>query len=293
VSIQRILAASDFSPAAQRAADRAVQLAAASGASLCLVHARQRGGWLEELGADEADQRLRQQLDAAIDAALQTERSRLAATGVGVQSELLPDALHRALEPLLARHPAQLLVMGAHGEASWQDLLLGSTADRVLRLHRLPVLLVRNPCSGPYARIALATDFSTASEQAGRFALDLLPGAPAVLVHAHEPEFQASLAFAGVAESLRETYRSDSARRAHAQMAQFAERLGAPDALPALRSGRPGAVLPALVEEASIELMVLGVSGRSGIERGLLGSVSRHAATDLPCDVLLVPARAD
>ena len=291
MSIQRILAASDFSPAAQRAADRAVQLAAAHGAVLRLLHARQRGGWLEELGADELEPQLRQQLDGAIDDALQNERARLASSGVEVQAELLPDALHRELEGVLARHPAQLLVMGAHGEASWQDLLLGSTADRVLRLHRLPVLLVRTPCAGPYVRIGLASDFSAASEQAARFALDLLPAARPVLVHAHEPEFQASLAFAGVAEPLRESYRSESARRAHAQMAQFADRLGRPDALPALRSGRPGSVLPAIVEEASIELMVLGVSGRSGIERGLLGSVSRHAATDLPCDVLLVPAQ--
>ena len=293
MSIQRILAATDFSPAAQRAADRAAQLAAANGAALCLLHAQQRGGWLEDLGANEVDPRLRQELDVAIDAALQTERARLASSGVEVQAELLPDALHRELEGLLALHPAQLLVMGAHGEASWNDLLLGSTADRVLRLHRLPVLLVRNACSGPYARIALATDFSAAAEQAGRVALDLLPKARAVLVHAHEPEFQASLAFAGVAETLRESYRSESARQAHAQMVQFAERLHRPDALSALRSGRPGSVLPALVEEASIELMALGVSGRSGIERGLLGSVSRHAATDLPCDVLLVPALAD
>lgn len=73
----------------------------------------------------------------------------------------------------------------------------------------------------------------------------------------------------------------------------LADRLQKPDALPALRSGRPGSVLPALVEEASIELMVLGVSGRAGIERGLLGSVSRHAASDMPCDVLLVPPPTD
>ncbi|MBD8528226.1 universal stress protein [Pseudomarimonas arenosa] len=292
MSIRRILAASDFSAAAQRAADRAVQLAEAAGSSLLLLHARQHGSWLEGLGANEVDPQLRQQLDAAIGDALEAERSRLASGGVEVQAELLPDALYRELDGLLVRRPAQLLVMGAHGEASWKDLLLGSTADRVLRLHRLPVLLVRNPCVGPYARIALATDFSAASEQAARFALDLLPATRAMLVHAHEPEFQSSLAFAGVVATLRESYLGESARRAHGKMTQFAQRLGKSDALPALRSGRPGSVLPALVEEASIELMVLGVSGRSGIERGLLGSVSRHAATDLSCDVLLVPAWA-
>ena len=293
MSIQRILAATDFSPAAHQAADRAAQLAVASDAELCLVHARQRGSWLESIGGEATMRALSEQLEAATEAALKAEQARLAARGTQPHGELLAGPLHRELEPLLARLPAQLLVMGAHGEGGWHDLLLGSTADRVLRLHRLPVLLVRRPCTGAYARIAVATDFSPPSEQAARFALDLWPSARALLVHAHEPEFHSSLAFAGVAESLRESYRSESARRAHAEIAHLAERLQAPAALPALRAGRPATVLPALVEEASIELMVLGVSGRSGIERGLLGSVSRHAAIDLPCDVLLVPSRAD
>lgn len=292
MSIGRILAATDFSAAAGVAVERATQLANATAAELCLVHALRRGSWVEELGDTDVSMGLQQRLETASVRALDIETDRLRARAPSVRGELLAGALHREIHGLLLRLPAQLLVMGAHGAGGWQDVLLGSTVDRVLRLHRVPVLLVRNPTAGPYGRMALATDFSASSFQAARFALDLLPATPALLVHAHEEEFQTSLAFAGVAEPEREAYRIGAAHRALAKMERFARDVGVTAAVPALREGPPSRVLPELVDEASVELVVLGVSGRSGIEHGLLGSVSRHAAADLRCDVLLVPPMA-
>ncbi len=38
---------------------------------------------------------------------------------------------------------AALVVVSSHGRSSWQRLLIGSVADRVVRLARCPVLLIR------------------------------------------------------------------------------------------------------------------------------------------------------
>ena len=38
---------------------------------------------------------------------------------------------------------AALIVVSSHGRSSWQRLLIGSVADRVVRLARCPVLLMR------------------------------------------------------------------------------------------------------------------------------------------------------
>lgn len=293
MNLQRILAATDFSAGANAALDRAAQLATATGAELLLLHALQHGGWMENVASGDTGLLRQPTIENIAAHALAAERERMASRVPAVACELLTGPLHRELDGLLAQRPAQLLVMGAHGAGGWQDMLLGSTVDRVLRLHRIPLLLVRTRPDIPYARIAVATDFSAPSEIAARFALSTFADAAHMMLHAQEPEFYHSLAFAGEAEEVRHAYQAEEVRHAYAQLEDFTRRVGSERAVPALRTGAPSRVLPQFVDEASIDLMVLGVSGRSAIERGLLGSVGRHAASGLPCDVLLVPTSPD
>lgn len=285
----RLWLATDLSAPAALAGDRAAQLASQHGCLLGLLKSREHGGWIEELSSPALPPELVERLDAARLAALQVEAERLGFGGA--ERRLLDEPLHRALPALQARIPADLLVMGARGRGGWERLLLGSTADRVLRTHVLPVLLVRAAVEGPYRRIGIATDFSPISLAAARFALDLCPQAIALLIHASELPYEGALGFAGVGRDTVEHYRSLAAREARHSMDAFAASLGEAGvrAAPALREGRPADVLAELVEEAGLDLMVLGAAGRSAIERGLLGSVSAHAAARLPCDVLVVP----
>ncbi len=286
--IRRIIVATDFSAAARQAADRAAALAAGWGVELCLVHAVEPaaaaadGSWVE---------RGRWQLRQTLMQALEVECRRLAALRP-CQSQLLDAPLHRSLPGLLDPQPGDLVVMGAQGAAGWAGSLLGSTVERVLGTQAVPVLVVRSPAaSADYARVALATDFSAASEAAARFAMALLPAATHLLLHVSEPLFDSTLAFAGVEQSLVEDYQRRAAQQAMADLESFAGRVGGPAtrAVPALRSGRPSHEIARFVAEAGIDLMVVGAQGRSRIEVGLLGSVSRHLASNLPCDVLVVP----
>jgi len=287
--ISQLWLATDFSPAAMQAGQRAVQLADEHAALLGLMHARERGGWIEALSSAALPPEFAERIEQERIAALQAEAQRLGCAGA--EQRVLDEPLHRALPLLQHERPAQLLVMGARGSGGWQHLLLGSTADRVLRGQQLPVLLVRSPAAGPYRRIGIATDFSPASGSAARFALQLCPSATALLVHANELPFESTLGFAGVGRDTVEHYRSLGAREALRSLEAFAAALGPAGAraLLALREGRPTDVFAALVEAADLDLLVLGAAGRSAIERGLLGSVSSHAAASLPCDVLVVP----
>lgn len=287
--LSRIWLATDLSAAAAQAGERAVQLAREHRALLSLLSAREHGGWLEELSTAALPPELIERLDQARAEALRAEAERLGCPAA--EQRLLDQGLHRALPRLLHEHPAQLLVMGARGSGGWEKLLLGSTADRVLRQQLLPVLLVRQPTAGAYRRIGIATDFSPCSVAAARFALQLCPEATMLLVHAGELPYAGALGFAGVGRETVEHYRSLASREALRSLESFATSLGpaAENAIPALREGRPAEVLAAVVEEAKLDLMVFGAAGRSAIERGLLGSVSAHAAASLGCDVLVVP----
>jgi len=55
---------------------------------------------------------------------------------------------------------AELVVLGAHGEHFFKDLLLGTTAEKVVRKGDRLVLVVKRPARGAYRRVLAAVDFS-------------------------------------------------------------------------------------------------------------------------------------
>lgn len=293
--IRNILVATDFSVAAVRAADRAARLAREHGACLHLVHSLDDPGWMAAAVEDPdlpLDMRV---IEDAVEQALARERQRLADDGLEVDTRLLRGPLHRALPAHLAVSPTDLLVLGAHGENAWRGPLFGSTAERMLHVATIPVLLVRTEVRHGYRRLAMATDFSDGALHAAQVAMAMAPKATPLLFHAHLAPFSGSLAYAGVSNEVRSAYIREASLDAMRHLEAFADRLGPEgrSTIPALREGPPARALSDFVAEAGIDLVALGAQGRSRIERHLLGSVSRHAAACLACDVLVVPGAED
>lgn len=78
---------------------------------------------------------------------------------------------------------ADLVVTGSRG-ADFGHRLVGSVAERVVRMSLRPVLLVRRAPRTPYRRILVPVDFSIWSELSIHTALRVVPGAHLVLLHA-------------------------------------------------------------------------------------------------------------
>ena len=125
--IQRIVIATDFSPAASRAMARAAWICRHSGAQLTVVHAAPERAFFDRVFH-------RHQLDydailSGAQAALQSALGDLERThGVKAHSALLSGAAHR--EIIAAAADADLLVVGARGEseAAADSTALGGTA---------------------------------------------------------------------------------------------------------------------------------------------------------------------
>ena len=66
--------------------------------------------------------------------------------------------------------------------------------------------------------------------------------------------------------------------------------LGVGDAETLVVAGSPGHRLCELAEELAASVIVMGTSGRSGIRRAVLGSVSDHVVRNAPCPVLTTGA---
>ena len=216
-ALHSIVAATDFSAPARQAADRAARLAHETGARLTLVHAlpqqplAELRQWLGEHPA--AEQRLRQQARQELD----TMAAALAAgRRATVQARLAAGPVLDEIERAAVAEQADLLVVGARGHGFMRRLVLGTTAERMLRRSRRPLLVVRQPPHEPYRRALVALDFSPWSAAALALARSVAPHARPVLLTAFQVPFEDKLHFAGVDAGTIDAWR----RRARAQATQ-------------------------------------------------------------------------
>ena len=185
-----------------------------------------------------------------------------------------------------------LIVMGTQGLGGIRKLLLGSTAERVLRRTEVPVLAVPladgSQAGRPdgVSRIVAATDFSESSAAAATIAADLARAFSATLTLAHIVEPLAVPAQWQELLDESDTARFDAAR---AKLKALAERIRAPrdyDEVVAL--GRPELV-GAIAEERGAHLIVMGLASEGGPFAPRPGSIAYRVLSSTRIPVLVVP----
>lgn len=168
--IRHILVPVDFSATSERAADYAVELAAATGAKLTLAQVIEPSPYL--VPADVTD---------AIRSATKRELDRRA-------EELRPHA--RSVETILGEGKpwqeigklasqvgADLIVLGTHGRRGFARAILGSVAERVVRSAPVPVVTVPGHAFEDRADAGAKLAAALASEASGPVVLALSRGA--------------------------------------------------------------------------------------------------------------------
>ena len=140
----RVVVPTDFSPCAQEAWALARRLASACASEVVLVHVVVENPLWGE-GPFNMD-RVRAMYEGAR-ARARAELDRWAAQGTGeglaVRPVLRTGVPHEEIVALATDERADLLVIGTHGRGGARRALLGSVADRVIRLAPCPVLTVR------------------------------------------------------------------------------------------------------------------------------------------------------
>lgn len=295
-SIQRVLVATDFSPAADRAVRRAAHIARQQHAVLHLLHVVRPldlypGITLDaetlgrhDLSVQEAG---KTRLDDQADEIVSTFDIRVeAASRIGRP--------HNEIAEYAMATGADLVVAGARGENSLLDLLLGSTASRLVRLATYPVLLVRKPGDGPYRKILAAVDFSPVSVEVVRHALALAGGAQMDVLHVLGSEVERHLRKAKLAGiDVNEWLDRRRTEAAHQMDALLASVEGGAAAGRRFLPGLASAAICQDIEANGIDLAVIGRHGYGGgLQDWMLGSVSKDVAFSTACDVLLInPAK--
>lgn len=268
--MHRLLMATDLSPGADRALDRALLLARQLGAPLCVLHVVDPALPPPEAARvrSKALTRIRRQLDA-----------QPAARGIAATLEVVPAA--SVAEAVERREVAPtMVVLGEHREDVLKDLFSRSTAAQLLRALSASLLVVRERPLGPYRRVLVGVDFSPASRRALEYALALLPDTLVWVVHACDLP-RAHDADAPAERAPLESFFEEDRQRFFAGLAD-ARRLRL-----SVRVGEAPRVLSAAAAEFEADLLVVGAQGRGALEHALVGSVSDALMQSAPCDVLV------
>jgi len=147
MTIKRILVPVDFSPNSLQAVDHAVALANPLRAEIVLLFVVELKYYvMPDLAGPVAADLLEQQRRSGRALVARLVR-RYAKPGLKIRAVLEVGTAHVAILDTAKRLKADLIVMATHGRSGLSRMLMGSVAERVVRLASCPVLTLR-PTTG-------------------------------------------------------------------------------------------------------------------------------------------------
>jgi len=295
--IKRILLATDFSRWAKRAEDYACALACSWRASLTVLSVAE---FPPGLNPDyPVNQQYLADLLKHASSQLVDFKGRMERRGIAITTRLATGIPSEEVITAARAEDSDLLVVGTKGKTGLAHVMLGSTAERVIRGAPCPVLTVRmepadiereeGALSRPVMleRILVPVDFSDCSLDALEYATVVAQQAKAslLLLHVLEPVsygLDFTLGHSRTREQVRETWTKRLEELAASLMVTQVP------VKSQLRGGHPADSILDSTHTQPCDLIVMGTHGRRGISHAFSGSVAEAVLRKALCPVLTV-----
>lgn len=138
-----LLVPTDFSPDAQRALEYAIALARVLHARVTLLHVISAVYWATGDLPGALSAAVLEELEAAAQQSLEQALQRVRAAGLDGEARVVHGSPFACIVAAARAQGVDLIVMGSHGRTGLRHVLLGSVAERVVRLAPCPVLVMR------------------------------------------------------------------------------------------------------------------------------------------------------
>jgi nucleotide-binding universal stress UspA family protein len=197
-----------------------------------------------------------------------------------------------------------LIITSTRGATGLKHVLVGSTAERIVRYSPCPVLVAR-PQSGKskngkrplrrfgFTKILVPIDFSRCSAEGLAFAMGLARQLKSKLVLLHSVYLQYYVAS------------DEYTRYDFPKLLEYAEKAGLDQMRDLVRDtdwkglqvetavevGHAGQQICARAQDFGVDLIVTSTHGKTGFKHVLLGSTAEYVVQHAHCSVLVVPAR--
>ena len=292
MQINQILVPTDFSENAELAVNYAIALAKQSSAKLHLLHTPVVPTYLlmdlSYSPGPEAVTRILNDAQEALDQQAQT----ITEAGLEHFTAIREGTVHEVIRDYAKEHDVDLVVVGTHGRSGVAKLMYGSITERVIKTVHTPIIVVPPKGGRVPSSIVIAYDFSAPAKHAAEVARAIhgVSHGSLHLVHTYLDvwgEYTDRGAVVGeAAEKRREALRLGL----EGMLQSDAKELFSIDAQAIqthLVTGDPAAGILKVADEVGATLICAGTTGKSGIERLLIGSVARRLLHDSEIALLL------
>ena len=292
MQIKQILVPTDFSENAQHAVDYAIDLAKKCSAKLHLLHTPVIPTYLlMDLSYSPGPEAVTRILNDSQEA-LDKQAKSLEAAGVEHFTAIREGTVHEVIRDYAKEHDVDVVVVGTHGRTGVSKLMYGSVTERVIKTVHTPIIVVPPEGGTAPSTIVMSYDFSAPAKRAASVAEAIHEHCPGTvhLVHSYLDvwgEYTDRGAVVGeAAEKRREALRLGLQDMLEADAKELFPN-DAPEVQAHLVTGDPASAILEVATDVGATLICAGTTGKSGIERLLIGSVARRLLQDSKVPLLL------
>lgn len=281
--IETVLVPTDGSDHAGIAVDHGVELGARFDATVHVLHIVDVSSMETVPQSDESRAKGEELVNS-----IATEATR---RGVTIETAVRTGTPSERILEYTSEEDIDLVTMGTYGRTGVRRYLLGSVAEKVVRLSDVPVLTVRRSRDRsshfPYDNVVVPTDGSQGVQEAIGWAITIAKACGGTI---HALSVIEPIPFGidvDIGPGIQRDRMQESAENAVARVVEDARDEDL-DTTAAVTRGRPHEEIVSYIDEHHIDLVVMGTRGRSGIDRYLLGSVAEKTVRTSPVSVMTV-----
>jgi nucleotide-binding universal stress UspA family protein len=294
--LREFLLATDFSHCAARALDYALAVATWWKAELHVLHVLE---FLPGMNPEyPVNQMYLDQLRKEADHHVSEIKERAGQAGLPIRTTIDLGIPSQRIEAVAAELGADLIVMGTHGRTGLEHVLVGSTAERVVRIASCPVLSVKAGRDEPppravpagdiaFRHLLVPIDFSGSSLEALEYGVQFAKhlGSAVTILHVLEPvAYGLDLTLGGSVEWRQQKVHAEG--RLEVLRALCTSNGVRADQV--LKAGFPADSIREYASKQLPDLIIMGTHGRRGVSRFVSGSVAEAVLRLAPCPVLTV-----
>lgn len=276
--IEKILLAQDFSKSSENVVATAMELAKVFHSEVVPIHV---------LPDDLENEKVKALLHGAANQKLQDTAERLKSGGVKTGEPIVAlGSPHRAIVETAEDVNASLILIGSGEKQKGEKFLLGTTAGRIIQKSEKPVFVVKEGAALDVRHILCPVDFSGTSKRALKNAITMAHRFKAELTILSVCELQGSTWFAPEVDQALENDGRCAGHKARFEKLLDEFNLSGLQCNQETRQGKPAEEILRAVSEKEIDFLVMGTSGKTGLSRLVIGSVTEKVIREVPCSFL-------
>jgi nucleotide-binding universal stress UspA family protein len=277
--LQKILVPVDFAQASQRAMDAAIILSGYFLSEITVLHVAP---------ADKVSK----ETEKLIMKSIQTEMKKMLDDSVFENAKSVEMIIEKGnpierITEVAQKKEMNLIIIGEGNHSKNEHFKLGSTTERMMQKNRIPLMVVKNEPVKPIKKILCPVDFSESSKRALNNAIFF------------SNRFGAQLTILNVFTPVEIfSYRIDVDNKKETQLQLHQQKAEFDDFMKdfhinkdfhrvKIAKGEPEEEILKEIKNQGIDLLMMGTTGKTGLSKIFLGSVTEKVTREVPCNFII------